>query len=159
MSDLLPGTLLNQRYRLDSEIGRGGMGIVYRAHDTLLERDVAVKVLNDPSLGTEGRGYLLREAQAAARLNHPNIVAMYDAGEENGIPYLVMELVPGESLYEHKPASLAEILAIARQICDALEHAHQNGIIHRDLKPENIILSDAGTAAPEENARPVCTSS
>ena len=75
------GTTLQNRYRLDAELGRGGMGTVYRAHDTLLDRDVAVKVLSDTGLGTEGRARLLREAQAAAKLNHPNIVAVYDAGE------------------------------------------------------------------------------
>ncbi len=74
-------TLLQNRYRLDAELGHGGMGTVYRAHDTLLDRDVAVKVLNDTGLGTEGRARLLREAQAVAKLNHPNIVAVYDAGE------------------------------------------------------------------------------
>ncbi len=75
------GTTLQNRYRLDAELGHGGMGTVYRAHDTLLDRDVAVKVLNDTGLGTEGRARLLREAQAVAKLNHPNIVAVHDAGE------------------------------------------------------------------------------
>ena len=75
------GTLINKRYRLDSELGRGGMGTIYRAHDTLLDRDVAVKVLSDATLGAESRARLLREAQAAAQLNHPNIVSIHDAGE------------------------------------------------------------------------------
>ena len=74
------GALLQNRYRLDTELGTGGMGTVYRAHDMLLDRDVAVKVLSDAGLGTEGRARLLREAQAVAKLNHPNIVAVYDAG-------------------------------------------------------------------------------
>ena len=95
------GTLLNERYRLDAEIGRGGMGVVYRAHDSLLDRDVAVKVLSSSGLGTEGRARLLREAQAAAGLNHPNIVSVYDAGEArapdraDALPFVVMELVEG----------------------------------------------------------------
>jgi tetratricopeptide (TPR) repeat protein len=144
------GAFLNQRYHLEDEIGRGGMGVVYRAHDTILERDVAVKVLSDTNLGTEGRGQLLREAQAVAQLNHPNIIAVYDAGEENGTTFIVMELLEGKSLYQYKPQSIAETLAIARQTCYALEHAHRNGIIHRDLKPENIfILEEASDSGSE----------
>src|SRR5512136_228677 len=119
--------LLNQRYRLDAELGRGGMGVVYRAHDTLLDRDVAVKVLNDSGLGTEGRARLLREAQAVARLNHPNVVAVYDAGEVDpasapgagGMPFIVMELVEGASLHECPPQTLEETLKIAQQLCAA----------------------------------------
>jgi serine/threonine protein kinase len=83
------GTLPQNRYRLDTELGRGGMGTVYRAHDTLLDRVVAVKVLNDTSLGTVGRLRLLREAQAVAKLNHPNIVAVHDAGEVDSTPFIV----------------------------------------------------------------------
>jgi tetratricopeptide (TPR) repeat protein len=141
------GTLLNERYRLDAELGRGGMGVVYRAHDTVLDRDVAVKVLSAAGLGTEGRGRLLREAQAAAGLNHPNIVSVYDAGEardlepESPMPYVVMELVEGPALHDRRPGSLEETVALARQVCAALEHAHDRGIVHRDLKPENILLA------------------
>ena len=104
------GALLQNRYRLDAELGHGGMGTVYRAHDTLLDRDVAVKVLNDTGLGTEGRARLLREAQAVTKLNHPNIVAMYDAGEVEATPFIVMELVAGSSLRECPPSSLDETL-------------------------------------------------
>ncbi len=91
-------TLLNERYRLDAEIGRGGMGIVYRGHDTLLKRDVAVKILSASNLSTESHARLVREAQATAQLNHPNIVSVYDAGEAElpgragSVPYIVMEL-------------------------------------------------------------------
>ena len=134
------GQLVNDRYRLDAELGRGGMGTVYRAHDTLLERDVAIKVLSNTGLGTEGRARLLREAQAVARLNHPNIVTVYDAGETDGTPFIVMELVAGETLRHIPTPTLAETLTYARQICAALEHAHAHGIIHRDLKPENVIV-------------------
>lgn len=81
MSDTQIGTVINKRYRLDAELGRGGMGVVYRAHDTLLERDVAVKVMSAAALGSKGRARLLHEAQSAARLNHPNIVSVHDAGE------------------------------------------------------------------------------
>ena len=139
-------TRINNRYLVKSELGRGGMGIVYRAHDTLLERDVAVKVLWSSALGSQGRARLLREAQAAARLNHPNIINIYDAGDADGLSYIVMELLDGDSLYEHKPETLEEVLRIIRQICDALEHAHAHGIIHRDLKPENVIVTSQGTA-------------
>jgi len=137
----MKGVTLQNRYRIESELGHGGMGVVYRAHDTLLDRAVAVKVLSDSGLGTEGRARLLREAQAAAKLDHPNIVAVYDAGEAEDIPFIVMQLVEGQSLHDQPPQALDEILAIARQICLALEHAHAHGIIHRDLKPENILVT------------------
>ncbi len=139
-------TLLNDRYRIEAEVGRGGMGVVYRAWDTLLDRNVAVKLLHSSNLGTEGRARLLHEAQAAARLNHPNIITIYDAGELEGASYIIMELLDGESLYDRRPQTLPEILKVARQICTALEHAHAHGIIHRDLKPENVIITRDGTA-------------
>jgi tetratricopeptide (TPR) repeat protein len=161
------GTLLNQRYRLEAELGRGGMGVVYRAHDTVLDRDVAVKVLSGlalsggegTALSTQGRARLLREAQAAAQLNHPNIVSVHDAGEAEipshagPSPFVVMELVEGQSLHDlvvagnlrvagdRRSEALEEIVAIARQVCAALEHAHTHGIIHRDLKPENVLIT------------------
>jgi ABC-type oligopeptide transport system substrate-binding subunit len=140
------GAVLNERYHLDAELGRGGMAIVYRARDTLLERDVAVKVMSAAELGTEGRGRLMHEAKAAAKLNHPNVVSVYDAGETDGSPFIVMELVEGDSLHHRRPEVLDATLAIARQICAALEHAHASGIIHRDLKPENVLLAPDGTA-------------
>ncbi len=139
------GTALHNRYRIDAELGWGGMGVVYRAHDTLLDRPVAVKVLSDPGLGTEGRARLLREARAAAKLDHPNIVAVYDAGEADGTSFIVMQLVEGESLYQRRPQAVPEILSIARQICIALEHAHASGIIHRDLKLENVVVTQGQT--------------
>jgi tetratricopeptide (TPR) repeat protein len=135
------GTLLNERYRLDAELGRGGMGMVYRAHDTFLERDVAVKILSEADWGTEGRARLIHEARAAASLNHPNVVSVHDAGEAEGAPYTVMEFVEGPSLHERRPTSLDETLNVAQQVCAALEHAHAQGVIHRDLKPENVLLA------------------
>ena len=138
--------LINHRYQLIAEIGRGGMGVVYKAADTLLERDVAVKVLINSSLGTQGRARLLREAQAAARLNHPNIISIYDAGDADGMSYIVMELLDGDSLYEKKPSGLENLLDVLTQICQALSHAHAHGIIHRDLKPENVIVTSKGVA-------------
>ncbi|MBE0696839.1 MAG: serine/threonine-protein kinase PknK, partial [Anaerolineaceae bacterium] len=122
------------------------MGIVYRANDNLLQRKVAVKVLWTNSLGSQGRARLLREAQAAARLNHPNIINIFDAGDSGGLSYIVMELLDGDSLFDHRPETLEETLDILRQICDALGHAHHNGIIHRDLKPENVIVTTKGIA-------------
>ncbi|HVN53530.1 MAG TPA: protein kinase [Anaerolineaceae bacterium] len=138
------GTLINERYRVIAELGRGGMGVVYNAHDELLDRDVAVKVLSASELGSQGRARLLHEARAAARLNHPNIINVYDAGEMDGSSYIVMELLHGDSLYERRPTSLAEILTVARQILAALGHAHSHGIVHRDLKPENVFLTPEG---------------
>jgi tetratricopeptide (TPR) repeat protein len=140
------GTLVNERYRLDAEIGRGGMGTVYRGHDTLLQRDVAVKVLSRANLDSDSRARLLREARAAAQLNHPNIASVHDAGETEGTPFIVMELVQGPSLYQQPPDGLDEALAVARQICVALDHAHAHDIVHRDLKPENVLLAPDGNA-------------
>ena len=147
------GSILQNRYRLDAELGRGGMGTVYRGYDTLLDRAVAVKVLTGAGLGTEGRARLLSEARAVARLNHPNIVGVYDAGNAEAtapagtpLPFIVMELVEGQSLHERKPESIDEIVAVACQVCAALEHAHSQGIIHRDLKPENVLVTPEGTA-------------
>jgi serine/threonine-protein kinase len=144
--------ILNYRYRIDAEIGQGGMGTVYCAHDMVLKRDVAVKVLSRAGIGTEGRSRLLREAQSAAQLNHPNVVSVYDVGEVN-VPgleqtalFIVMELVEGETLHTHRPQDMNELLAITCQVCAALEHAHAHGIVHRDLKPENVMITPDGTA-------------
>jgi ABC-type oligopeptide transport system substrate-binding subunit/DNA-binding SARP family transcriptional activator len=142
--------LLNNRYRLNAELGRGGMGVVYRAHDTLLDRDVAIKILSAGKLGTEGRVRLLEEARAVAQLNHQNVVGVYDAGDADSSTgsgsFIVTELVEGESLQDRPPKALKDILAIARQLCAALEHAHAHGIVHRDLKPENVIVTPDGRA-------------
>ena len=153
------GEFLNNRYQLEEELGRGGAGAIYRAYDTLLDRRVAVKVLAGRDLGSQGRARLLREAQAAARLNHPNIVSIYDAGETDGSTFIVMELVEGDSLHEKPPDSLEGTLAVFRQVCAALQHAHQNGIVHRDLKPENVLLTPEGVAKLTDFglARPVAS--
>ena len=163
-SGLALGTVLRDRYRLDSELGRGGMGTVYRATDLELHREVAVKVLSAASQTSEARERLLREARAAAALNHPHIVTIHDVGEENGSPFLVMELVPGPRLSQARPTDLSRVVEIATQICAALEHAHTNKIVHRDLKPDNVLLSgsslahtvklaDLGLALPAQAAR------
>ncbi|MGA8090703.1 MAG: protein kinase [Terracidiphilus sp.] len=133
------------RYSLVSSLGAGGMGIVYRAHDEKLERDVAVKVLNPGMLvSNEARRHFRREALALAKLNHPNIAAVYDVGEQDGIDYIVMELVGGESLAARLRSGalgMREATSIALQVSDALEEAHGRGVIHRDLKPANIMIT------------------
>jgi tetratricopeptide (TPR) repeat protein len=140
------GQVFRERYRIDEQLGQGGMGIVYRGHDLLLNRTVAVKVLSNSSLGTIGKARLLSEAQSAARLNHPNIVTIYDAGEVDGLPFIVMELVPGKTLRLHadEVRTLKEVQQIIDKVCLALEHAHSAGIIHRDLKLENMIVTPSG---------------
>src|SRR3977135_2354394 len=131
-----------------SAIGAGGMGEVYRARDTRLERDVALKVLpadlsSDPSL----RQRLEREAKAVSKLSHPHICTLHDIGHQDGVDFLVMELVEGETL-EHRlirgPLPPELTLRFAAQIADALAKAHKIGITHRDLKPSNIMLTKAG---------------
>ncbi len=141
-----PGTILRERYRLDSELGRGGMGTVYRATDLELQREVAVKVLSATYQNSDARERLIREARAAAALNHPHIVTIHDVGEVNGIPFLVMELVSGPRLSQARPTEFSRVVMIASQICDALEHAHNNRIVHRDLKPDNVLLSGSGNS-------------
>jgi ABC-type oligopeptide transport system substrate-binding subunit/serine/threonine protein kinase len=139
-------TLLNGRYRLEAELGQGGMGTVHRAFDTTLEREVAVKLVTGYEFEAEGRARLLKEAKSIAQLNHPNIVTVYDAGEQDQAPYIVMELVEGSSLHEHPPEKLDALIQTAIQICTALDHAHERGIVHRDLKPENVLIDSDGSA-------------
>ncbi len=142
-----PGAILRERYRLESELGRGGMGTVYRATDLELQREVAVKVLSATSQNPDARERLIREARAAAALNHPHIVTIHDVGQSAGFPFLVMELVGGPRLSEARPTDLSRVVAIAIQICSALEHAHENSIVHRDLKPDNVLLSGTGESS------------
>jgi hypothetical protein len=143
---LSEGQLISGRFQIGVLIGQGGMGAVYRAQDTLLKREVAIKMLSSSGLGTEGRARLLHEAQAAAQLSHPNIVSIFDVGEAEGSLYLVMELLPGESLQISRPQEPDGIVAIAKQLCAALAHAHEQGVVHRDLKPENVMILGDGTA-------------
>jgi serine/threonine protein kinase/Tol biopolymer transport system component len=151
--DGMEGPVLTGRpfglYQMQARIGAGGMGEVYRARDTKLGRDVAIKVLpraftNDP----ERLARFEREARLLAALNHPHIGAIYGLEEADGVRGLVLELVPGETLaarLHRGPLLLAETLAIARQITDALDTAHERGIVHRDLKPANIKITPDGT--------------
>jgi len=140
------GKILNQRYRIDAEIGQGGMGTVYLGYDTILKRQVAIKLLAKSDLGVEGREKLISEAQVAAMLNHSNIVTVFDVGEEDAFPFIVMEYVEGKTLHEKRPETLEETLMVMRQLCAGLEYAHEQGIIHRDLKPENVVVTKDGTA-------------
>ena len=140
------GAVLQNRYQIESQLGEGGMGVVFQARDTMLERDVAVKILSQQGLGTEGQARMLQEARAVARLNHPNIVTVYDVGEYQKAPFIVMELVPGKSLEDEKPATVDDVIALAQQLCDALHHAHSQDIVHRDIKPANVIMTGNRTA-------------
>jgi ABC-type oligopeptide transport system substrate-binding subunit/predicted Ser/Thr protein kinase len=140
------GTRVNNRYQIDCELGQGGMGTVFKGYDSILERDVALKMLTDSGLGTQGRSRLVQEAKAIAKLSHPNIITVFDVGEYQDSPYIVMEFVEGVNLYDHKPKDIEEIVPIMQQVCAALAHAHEQGIIHRDLKPENVIITAEGTA-------------
>lgn len=139
----LVGTRVD-RYHILRELGRGGMGVVYEARDEKLERSVALKMLSPTVLDDKVRERFLREARAAAALNHPHVVGIHDAGEDGGRPFLVMEFVDGTSLADAPPRNLDEALAIARQICDALEHAHGRNLVHRDLKPGNVLVTRNG---------------
>src|SRR5277367_2114348 len=135
-------------YEIRSTLGVGGMGKVYRAHDTRLNRDVAIKVLReDDTASAESRSRFEREARAVAALNHPNIVGVYDFGVESGQQYIVSELIEGESLRSlltGKPVPVRRLLDIATQVADGLAAAHAAGVVHRDLKPENIMLAKEG---------------
>src|ERR1700687_2727492 len=144
---LAAGTKLRP-YQIPSALWAGGMGEVYRARDTRLERDVAVKVLpsslsSDPSL----RQRLEREAKAVSKLSHPHICTLHDIGHQDGVDFLVMELVEGETL-EHRlskgPLPPEQTVRVAGQIADALAKAHKVGFTHRDLKPANIMLTKTG---------------
>lgn len=139
------------RYTIEEPIGEGGMGRVFRAHDERLDRRVALKLVSVGGVGTppddEARARLLREARAASRLDHPNVVGVFDVGDCEHGPYIVMELVPGRSLRAAIDAgdlTVAERLRILREVAVALAAAHDAGIVHRDVKPENVIVRPDG---------------
>ncbi|HTX57837.1 MAG TPA: protein kinase [Candidatus Acidoferrales bacterium] len=142
--DSLQGRTLGGRYEIAELLGRGGTADTYRGLDKTLRRDVAVKVLVERSDETNAR--LLMEARAMARLNHPNIVAVYDAGEDSGISYIVMELVRGKTLSALEAGELGykQALGYMYEVLEALEYANSQGIIHRDIKPSNIMIVEDG---------------
>lgn len=146
---MLIGKRINDRYKIIEYIGGGGMANVYLARDMILERDVAVKVLRlDLANDDELIRRFHREAQSATSLVHPNIVNIYDVGEEDNIYYIVMEYVDGETLKQyiqnHFPIPIEKVIDITLQITSAISHAHQNNIIHRDIKPQNILIDKKG---------------
>lgn len=151
----MENTVFNDRYKIVEKIGSGGMADVYKAEDQVLQRTVALKILHVQF--AEDQSFLerfRREGRAAAKLTHPNIVSIYDVGEENGTHYIVMEYAAGKNLKEiierDAPLPPEKAIYIASQICSAVEFAHQHEIIHRDIKPHNVIISEAGeTSEPE----------
>lgn len=141
------------RYEIVSAIGKGAMGVVYRAVDPMLQRTVAVKTVNlflDEEELAEYEARFYQEAKAAGRLNHPNIVTIYDVGKEGQVAYMAMEFLEGKELKallaDKKPLALATALDIAAQVADGLAYAHENDIVHRDIKPANIMILKSGLA-------------
>src|SRR5258707_13877258 len=139
------------RYLIQSELGRGAMGVVYKATDSVLERTVAEKTVNmalerDRSDKFEARFY--QEARAAGSLNHPNIVTVYDVGKAGDVAYIAMEFIEGEELRtllsEGKSLPVGKAVSIAAQVADGLSYAHQHGVVHRDVKPANIMVAPSG---------------
>lgn len=145
------GTLLNERYRLDAEVGTGGMSTVYRAFDTLLERQVAIKLMHrDIARHGDQLERFRREARAVAQLNHPHIVQVIDFGEDDSTPYIVLEYVDGETLKDRirrmGRLPVSEAIAYAIEIGRALQAAHERNIVHRDVKPQNVLIDEEGSA-------------
>src|SRR6202790_3479431 len=135
-------------YEIVSPLGAGGMGEVFRARDTRLDRTVAIKILpSQLSSDPDRRQRFEREAKTISSLNHPHICVLYDVGHQDGMDYLVMECLEGETLakrLEKGPLSLEQVLKFGAQVADALDKAHRSGVVHRDLKPGNIMLTTSG---------------
>lgn len=139
-----PGAVID-RYRLESILGRGGMGQVYRAFDLRLRRPIALKILHE-TLSAEAMSRLVREARLVASLNHPNIVAVYDVGEHEGMPFMAMELVDGQQLRHlvGAPVSHHEKVRWLADVARGLDAAHRAGLVHRDVKPQNVMVTTSG---------------
>lgn len=139
------GTTLNNRYEIIGELGRGGMGVVYRARDPLLNREVAIKLVPPTLLNPQSEERFQREAQLVAQMDHPSIVPIFDIGHHDGSLFFLMPVVQGNNLrsfLREKPRSLGAIVDIAIQAAEGLEYSHARGVIHRDIKPENIMVSE-----------------
>ena len=143
--------LQNGRYALLKKLGEGGKGIVYKARDTALNRVVAIKMLKSAVASGEAYSRFMIEAQAVAKLNHPNIVSIYDIGKEDGKQFFVLEFVDGESLrdlmetYPEGKCDIDTVLRIGMDVCSALQYAHSEKVLHRDIKPENVMIAKEGT--------------
>jgi len=138
------GTRLSGRYQIEAELGRGGMGVVYRAHDPQLGRDVAVKLVHPALLTAASQDQLLREAQVVARMDHPAIVPVHDIGRHDGGLFLVMPLLPGgtlRSLLRERALEVRDAVEVAAQVAEALDYSHALGVVHRDVKPENVMVA------------------
>src|ERR671936_1227122 len=145
------GTLISDRFRLEEKVGAGGMSSVYRAFDPTLERWVAIKLMHrDISHDPDQLERFRREARAVAQLNHPHVVTVIDAGEDDGTPYIVLEYVEGETLKDRirrlGRLPVAEAVAYAIEIGRALEAAHAQRLVHRAVKPQNVLIDEEGTA-------------
>jgi serine/threonine protein kinase len=141
--------MAEERYQVEGRLGHGGMATVFLAHDRKLDRPVAIKLLADNLAGDEEvRARFTREARLAAKLDHPNVVQVYDVGEEDDRPYIIMELVAGGTLGDRlerrrRALPLSEAMPLLRQMCDGVGHAHARGLVHRDVKPQNLLLRQA----------------
>ena len=138
------GTRLSDRYEILSELGRGGMGVVYKAHDPLLKRDVAVKFIPPSLLDIDAESRFQAEAQVVAKMDHPSIVSIYDFGTHDGSLFFVMPVIQGTNmrqLMREGTLLLGDVIDVAIQVAEALDYSHGHGVVHRDIKPENIMVA------------------
>ena len=144
LANALRGLTFADRYQILRELGRGGMGVVHLAHDPVLDRDVAIKVISPDNLSSDAAERFKREARVVAKMDHPAIVHIYDFGEHDGSLFFIMPFVQGTSLrtfLNEQSLSLGDVLDIGIQSAEALEYSHSQGVVHRDIKPENIMIA------------------